>query len=260
MEQAVAIYCGPDSCRDISRNAMIDGSMSPGETIGIWLDQSGPTVDRNFISGGCGPVSAIGVDLTSSYARLTNNVITPCVPNAGGLPSLSQAYGIRQMSTIAGDEPEIHSNTIDGGRAPVTCTGRAVQIMAGTGAGARGVYRNNIFHAGLCSTRYAFQELTPDADPRIVENNDFWNGTAGQYFDEGTTAQNTAAAIDGMTDIIVGGNLVTDPLFVSTFADVHLQAGSLCIDAGTATGAPGTDMEGNTRPRAAGYDIGADER
>ena len=41
--------------------------------------------------------------------------------------------------------------------------------------------------------------------------------------------------------------------------DYHLQAGSPCIDAGTATNAPNTDYEGTTRPQGAAYDIGAYE-
>jgi predicted outer membrane repeat protein len=57
-----------------------------------------------------------------------------------------------------------------------------------------------------------------------------------------------------------GGNLDVDPLLVNPAAgDVHLQAGSPMIDAGTCTGAPATDFEGDARPTGAGCDIGADE-
>jgi hypothetical protein len=38
--------------------------------------------------------------------------------------------------------------------------------------------------------------------------------------------------------------------------DYHLTADSPCVDAGTATGAPDTDIEGTARPQGAGYDIG----
>ncbi|MFZ5563026.1 MAG: MopE-related protein [Thermodesulfobacteriota bacterium] len=64
----------------------------------------------------------------------------------------------------------------------------------------------------------------------------------------------------------LGGNIDSDPLFVDSpdpasapaaAGDVHLQAGSPCIDAGTATGAPATDVDGNTRDALP--DIGADE-
>ncbi|MFZ5563025.1 MAG: choice-of-anchor Q domain-containing protein, partial [Thermodesulfobacteriota bacterium] len=64
----------------------------------------------------------------------------------------------------------------------------------------------------------------------------------------------------------LGGNIDVDPLFVdppdpgaapTTDGDVHLQAGSPCIDAGTGTGAPAMDLDGNTRDALP--DIGADE-
>ncbi|MBK9337265.1 MAG: choice-of-anchor D domain-containing protein [Lewinellaceae bacterium] len=64
------------------------------------------------------------------------------------------------------------------------------------------------------------------------------------------------------------GNLNVDPLFVAqpactaaptTAADLHLQTCSPAIDAGTPSGAPATDLEGNTRPINQGYDMGAYE-
>ena len=56
------------------------------------------------------------------------------------------------------------------------------------------------------------------------------------------------------------GNLDADPLFVSGDAGVlRLRAGSPCIDSGTATGAPPTDLRGVARPQGAGLDMGAYE-
>lgn len=56
------------------------------------------------------------------------------------------------------------------------------------------------------------------------------------------------------------GNLSSDPLFVDAAnGDLRLQAGSPCIDTGTADGAPSTDILGITRPQGAGYDMGAYE-
>jgi regulation of enolase protein 1 (concanavalin A-like superfamily) len=65
-----------------------------------------------------------------------------------------------------------------------------------------------------------------------------------------------------------GNNLDTDPMFVqngdpatapNTIGDLHLQPCSPAIDAGTATDAPATDIDGNARPALSGIDMGAYE-
>ncbi|MCX8173266.1 MAG: Ig-like domain-containing protein [Thermoplasmata archaeon] len=59
------------------------------------------------------------------------------------------------------------------------------------------------------------------------------------------------------------GNLYGDPRFLNpaagTGGNYHLQPGSPAIDNGTATGAPGIDLDGVSRPQGDGYDIGAYE-
>jgi len=56
------------------------------------------------------------------------------------------------------------------------------------------------------------------------------------------------------------GNIVGDPLFVDAGAgDFRLQAGSACINTGTADRAPATDILGVPRPQGAGVDMGAYE-
>jgi hypothetical protein len=57
----------------------------------------------------------------------------------------------------------------------------------------------------------------------------------------------------------MGGNINANPLLINPPNDLHLRAGSPCVDAGTCTGAPTTDFEGDPRPSGASCDIGADE-
>jgi len=58
-----------------------------------------------------------------------------------------------------------------------------------------------------------------------------------------------------------GGNLSmnVDPLFVKKGKDLHLQAASPAIDAGTCAGAPVVDFDGEARPKGMTCDLGADE-
>ncbi len=55
------------------------------------------------------------------------------------------------------------------------------------------------------------------------------------------------------------GNIDTDPRFVGAGDYYHLTKRSPCINAGTSKGAPRTDIDGDSRPRAKRIDIGADE-
>jgi hypothetical protein len=48
-------------------------------------------------------------------------------------------------------------------------------------------------------------------------------------------------------------------MYVNYPTDLHLQAGSMCIDTGTPTGEPATDMDGQPRDPMT-PDIGADEQ
>ncbi len=109
---------------------------------------------------------------------------------------------------------------------------------------------------------------TTDLKNTIVAN----NITGNFYADNGSTlgdfvslgnnfdSDGTSGFIDGANGNIVG----IDPLFVSA-TDYRLQACSPAIDAGTASGAPSNDLDGNIRPvnaapnRLGDYNMGAYE-
>jgi hypothetical protein len=88
-----------------------------------------------------------------------------------------------------------------------------------------------------------------------------WNDTIlrGDIPEETTEAFNVTRSIVAGDVVFPGdGNSNADPLFAGA-KDYHLQAGSPAIDAGTADGAPTSDIEGWKRPCGGGVDMGAYE-
>jgi hypothetical protein len=69
----------------------------------------------------------------------------------------------------------------------------------------------------------------------------------------------SAAAVNALTDATFAGNISADPMFASYPSNLHINAGSACIGAGTPAGAPAVDMDGDVRDLTT-PDIGADEQ
>lgn len=89
-------------------------------------------------------------------------------------------------------------------------------------------------------------------------NSIFWNNDTGNEIQGAGT--NNITYSDIRNGYAGTGNINSDPLFVTTGSDYHLQASSPCVNAATATGAPSNDLDGNPRPVGGGYDMGAFEQ
>jgi hypothetical protein len=125
-------------------------------------------------------------------------------------------------------------------------------------ASARGLVRNNILLPGPCSSAgsgYDVYELAAGASPRIIANNDFAPAPV-LYHSNAMGDLTTLVAVDGLPG--ASNDRSVDPMLAVD--GIHEQAGSMCIDHGTATGAPADDYDGAARPVGAGFDIGMDER
>lgn len=258
---ATGVRCDGASCNRVEDNVITGRG---GQTAyGVFLQRTGAFVSGNTIRGGCAP-NATGVQLENAFSRVQNNAVlgfagSDCTNNP---PAPMSTVGLRALVSQGNNEPDIHSNTIDAGGGAMACTGRAVEFGAAgmAPAGGRGIFRNNILRAGACNTsRVNFVELAANADPRIFESNmlDSAGSPSALYLDENASALSTAAMVDALADMIVSGTLSADAMLVNPPTDVHLQNGSPCKDAGTPTGAPKTDIDGQTRD--ASPDIGADE-
>ena len=127
-----------------------------------------------------------------------------------------------------------------------------------------GMFNN---HSSPAVTNCSFSENSASNDGGGMFNNDsspvvtnciLWGNS--------TEIENTGTGSPTVTySIVLGGhagtgNLSLDPLFVNPAGgDLHLLPGSPAIDAGTATGAPATDFDGDARPLGLGFDMGFDE-
>jgi predicted outer membrane repeat protein len=105
--------------------------------------------------------------------------------------------------------------------------------------------------------------LNSDSNPTI-SNSILWKDNAPEGPEIGEYKNSDPDPTVNYCDIQGGypgnGNINADPLFVDPDnADFHLQMSSPCIDTGTSENAPDTDIDGDSRPYGAGYDIGADE-
>ena len=89
-----------------------------------------------------------------------------------------------------------------------------------------------------------------------ITNCIMWGDSPGEIYNSSSSPTVTYSDIEG--GYLGEGNIDEDPRFVR-YPDLHLQARSPCIDAGTETGAPSYDLDGNPRPSDEGYDMGAYE-
>jgi hypothetical protein len=238
---ATGVACDGGACARLADNT-IQGHTGPAcirscsvSSTGVRLEGSDALVERNRIVAGClAGGNAKGMLVQGGGPRIQNNRIqgSAGLCNPGGLPG-QVTYGLE-----TGGGADVHSNTIDAGTIVTGATPAGVFLNT-SGA----TFRNNIVLGG-------FREAGPFADPSVFEHN--W---AGGYLDEGTTFENGAAAINALTDMTVSGTIDGNLQFVD--AAFHLGSTSVCINAGTPTGAPADDMDGETR--TAPPDIGADE-
>ena len=253
--------CLEGGCALLARNTISAGNvyeshLEPGEGIGVDVEGASPTLDANVIDGPSCPSGVFGsstlaaLQLRGSLSLMTNNLL-----RGGPCPAASEVVRVIKKSNGADVlAPMLENNTLEYSPCP-TCgahSGLFVRSPGDTAPG--GSARNNIIHATTPGgPSFAIFEADASSDLAALENNDLHDPTGVLYYDGGTTAL-TLADVNALPG--AAGNISADPLLDTTG---HLAAASPCRNAGTATGAPATDRDGDSRPQEGAFDIGADE-
>ncbi len=234
-----------NSATPLIRSNKIHGGFGDIYSTGITVvSEAAPTIIRNVIQGGEAPIT-YALRLNETTALVANNVLS-------ALAGTEESYGV----LVNNASPVIVNNTIDAGNAP---DAYGFFLFSST---APEIY-NNIVIAGGTAKGYGIYESTISGDTAQVRNNDFYNCTTALYHNWGGSPTDITeiAALHAMGDTSANGNMVVDPLFVST-TDRHLQQTSPMEvrEGGLDQSSLGihTDMDGN--PRTIPWSIGAYEQ
>lgn len=124
------------------------------------------------------------------------------------------------------------------------------------------IYNNTFVGNGSAQWGTGISVENPEADFLIISNNLLSQNTTAQILVEssGTGLQVDHNLYWGSGNPVGTDYVEEDPLLVNPGSgDCHLTGNSPAIDKGSASLAPSTDYDGNSRPQGSGYDIGAFE-
>jgi uncharacterized delta-60 repeat protein len=262
------IYClSVDSTNTIA-NCAIRGNSAHDEGGGVCCENSSPVIADSVISSNSAAYGG-GVCAKENSPSMNSNVISGNSAVDGGGIYLDQASPSITNCVISGNEAGCSGGAMYCIRysAP-TVTNCTITHNSSSYWGAcdhvGGIYCmffgapvfTNTTFAG--NTQCAIYEGFQSGDPAVTYCL-FYDNPDGDYYDEETGLQTGADDIN--TNVAEASNNIDgDPLFVDPASgDYRIGAASACRDAGTAAGAPATDILGVPRPQGPGIDIGAYE-
>jgi hypothetical protein len=210
---------------------------SEGAGTYVYCSSGAITLTNNTFSGNSAGWEGGGASIypSSGSATLTNNIFSGNTSVNFGGGAYVHTNGVTVTMT---------NNTFAGTNTAVSGGGLYVALYVDTATG--NIY-NNILWGNTA---------TAAGDDLYVDNDADGNGTASpvNLFNNDYAGFGSNLAVN----LSQGNNMNQNPLLT---ADFHLQAGSPCIDAGSAAapGIPATDFDGEPRTSGVAPDIGADE-
>ncbi len=204
----------------------------------------------------------------TGYGRIYGNYIdgTYITPPPSGFYETNGNVGIYQDGA---HDVDIYNNVV---------INEPMGIAVAT-EGGRTDYNQKIYNNILYKNYYGIIVTSIDSAAGLKQNIGVYNNIAygntgvGIYIDSRNQISNvwvrnniayanTQGQVQVISGVVSDNNLVSqNPLFVDPAnGNFHYQAGSPAIDTGSSVGAPAFDFDGNSRPRGAGYDIGAFEK
>ena len=272
---------------------MVMGNVASGTTMydgggGLYLDNSAAVIRSNTIQGNYGYPYGGGLFSYQSGAGVRGNTIQGNnAPNGhgGGMFMAMSAVDL-EANTILNNGASVAGGGLEIiGSDPFTLTNNTVvlnftqggapalfvagyQPLVGPGLSSQGTLLHNTFvdnhssvpwmiHVGTSSGPGATLAFT---NTIIDKPGGIWVDPTGSVMLDTTlwdiSLQGTGLTVTGTGTIISRTNLYGFPDFV--WPTFHIGPNSLAIDQGTPAGVM-TDIDGESRPNGAGYDIGADE-
>lgn len=248
---AVGLSCDGPALLEIDDSQLVGGSGAGRHAAARIAGSCSASIESSTLVGSVGGNASDSVGLVAGGdTRVVNAVIL------GGAAPNSEA--VRASAPV-----ELHSSLL---WIPAGSGARATSLSLAPGASA--TLRNLILGAGDAGDRAQIRDEgggLPSVLERVLFTSDAACGGSAALVRTASGAFCSAASIRTLQtgwDPLVG-----DPAFVDAAAgDFHLAAASAAVDAGTATDAPATDLEGNARgvdgngDGTPGPDIGPFER
>jgi FG-GAP-like repeat len=210
-----------------------DGQPSTGNTV------DGTTIERNTFTGNSGPaIMLIGGIGNGSTVSATQNAITN-TKIINNLITGDTTYG---AVSISGGRQNSSQNTVSG----VSIVNNTIANYSGCNSCGAAIDVENNLMGGTNNT----------ASGVAVLNTILWNNTPLDLL--GVTPSQVATSLTAQSGFAgINGTIASNPQFVNSTSDFHLQSGSPARHTGTDAGAPAVDLD--CQPRGSPPSIGAYE-